>query len=1259
MAEESVGLTITADIEDAERALEKLNALTQELAKNVDAFSKAPNNTAGFDRLIDKIVQIDRYQQKVMKETNQNIASRTMRGGEDKEKIKELQAEKKRLELQYTNLKYRVRPAMDRRKQYTGLDVAPMAPSKSYRKDTPQHERVNQAATDELADIRAKRDATKRLMNTARNARILNAGQAATLENNLKYFTDEKTVNAERERTVDSRAKVRTEHVEAQEQLIKQRQEFKDMKAQYDAAKIVNEGKHVNDPGYMPAPTKEELMRQDRLVKENSEKVSIMTDTLKKLDDRLKEIDRAQNIFGEAKSEVEQINSEGRGIQVVGDRTKVRGMLYERASATALAAVAASLYRMKTITQSGQQVYDSIVTQSQQIGQSMGGDADFRAIRQDVLGAGISGGNMDAQTSMEMASLITSNAGTRSQETLNALVTELGRGQRAIPVEQAIMDDYMGTLLRTGAIDGQAGDVESIQKAFVGAVKASGMEGREQEQIELMAEMSKILFEGRKGSPAEIENRTALATLLNRTGNESVMGQAGAALMSSIDQAIKGTDPFSNHSIIMGAGQDPKYQGAAGMLQMKRDKEEGLTTDVLNRYLAAAQARGGNEDVQKWNLSLLLDGLNVETTTDQLDAIFAAAGPDKKITDEELKNILGEIKDDGEASYNERTGRYNKSGDAIRDEKDANLAKRNMMTQDNALSDFNNKWKAAWGRLGASSPTMAAVTAGLEGVGALISGILTSVVWGSVASFTRKILTTKFMGTAAGTSLAGKLGGGGTLGKVGTWLAGHGVDIGGVAAKATEATSPIAGAGEAVAGAGEAVAGGAGAGAGAGAGGAAVGTGAAATLKGMGASALAGANSLAAGFLANPATLLIGGAVLGATHIARAEDKQKAGTEVVGGAVGAVAGGLGAKLALAGSAFGPLGTIIGGAIGLAVGGKIGGKVYDAVKESGAGDWMREKWENTKNFFKGETASASELTEDEKDKLNSNEYTTTASTAEEQATATSKQATEKLRSVTTKEEKDNLTYFESLLAETRQLLAIAKAQNGFMGVSSDILSGQGSGVGGGLSYLTGAEGYWSDTNLQNHDLAKTVNTLTADQLDKWIGSKAKPGSVMLGMGEAFMEAGRQSGLDPRYLVAHAAHETGWGTSNIAKDKGNMYGIGAFDASPYASAYGYNNAQAGIIEGAKWIKDNYYNAGQSTLHTMRNNGGVHEYATDPEWASKIANTMVGSEKYTKPSMNVTNNITVTSSGNADADAQKISRAVNRGITKMHTQEVRLIT
>ena len=161
-------------------------------------------------------------------------------------------------------------------------------------------------------------------------------------------------------------------------------------------------------------------------------------------------------------------------------------------------------------------------------------------------------------------------------------------------------------------------------------------------------------------------------------------------------------------------------------------------------------------------------------------------------------------------------------------------------------------------------------------------------------------------------------------------------------------------------------------------------------------------------------------------------------------------------------------------------------------------------------------------------------------------------------------------------------------------------------------------YWTNSDLTKHDLGWTLNGLTAGQLNNWIKATS-PGSPFVGQGNVFMEAQKQSGLDARYILAHAAHESAWGRSNIAKRWNNYFGIGAFDSNPNnAKNYSNPGLASGIINGAKWIAKNYYNSSykQKTLYKMRYNNGVHQYATDPKWHTKIANIMKRSERYTKP-------------------------------------------
>lgn len=150
------------------------------------------------------------------------------------------------------------------------------------------------------------------------------------------------------------------------------------------------------------------------------------------------------------------------------------------------------------------------------------------------------------------------------------------------------------------------------------------------------------------------------------------------------------------------------------------------------------------------------------------------------------------------------------------------------------------------------------------------------------------------------------------------------------------------------------------------------------------------------------------------------------------------------------------------------------------------------------------------------------------------------------------------------------------------------------------------GFGRGSNTVNQDLA-TWSPLTADEINNIIRSIGSPNCGFSGHGDYFVKAANVSGLDPRYILAHAALESAWGNSSYAK-AGNFFGIGAFDSNPdNAYNYGNDSMESGLVNGASWIRKNYYDAGQKTLYTMRFNNGVHQYATDPAWHTKIANIM----------------------------------------------------
>ena len=159
-------------------------------------------------------------------------------------------------------------------------------------------------------------------------------------------------------------------------------------------------------------------------------------------------------------------------------------------------------------------------------------------------------------------------------------------------------------------------------------------------------------------------------------------------------------------------------------------------------------------------------------------------------------------------------------------------------------------------------------------------------------------------------------------------------------------------------------------------------------------------------------------------------------------------------------------------------------------------------------------------------------------------------------------------------------------------------------------------YWTNSDVTKHDLGKRLQGINASQINNWIRAKA-PNSPFNGQGQVFIEAQKQSGLDARYILAHAALESAWGTSRIARTYHNYFGINAYDSNPDNAKKSSNrNLQAGIINGAVWIKEHYYNRGQKTLYAMNHDSNGHNYASDKAWGDKIANIMKGSERFTNP-------------------------------------------
>ena len=120
------------------------------------------------------------------------------------------------------------------------------------------------------------------------------------------------------------------------------------------------------------------------------------------------------------------------------------------------------------------------------------------------------------------------------------------------------------------------------------------------------------------------------------------------------------------------------------------------------------------------------------------------------------------------------------------------------------------------------------------------------------------------------------------------------------------------------------------------------------------------------------------------------------------------------------------------------------------------------------------------------------------------------------------------------------------------------------------------------------------------------TKNHPESKFIGTEQAFIDAANQTGLDPIFLFALAGHESGWYVSDLHGSKNNPYSINMTDENPSGGYYMGDSFYDGIVNGAQWIKDNYYNNGYTTLYSMIYGGRQYASTTD-QWIKDIKSIM----------------------------------------------------
>lgn len=120
-------------------------------------------------------------------------------------------------------------------------------------------------------------------------------------------------------------------------------------------------------------------------------------------------------------------------------------------------------------------------------------------------------------------------------------------------------------------------------------------------------------------------------------------------------------------------------------------------------------------------------------------------------------------------------------------------------------------------------------------------------------------------------------------------------------------------------------------------------------------------------------------------------------------------------------------------------------------------------------------------------------------------------------------------------------------------------------------------------------------------DVYIFTHKYPG--LRGIERAVIDAEYEHGINAFVSLAVASLESGYGNSQIAMDKNNLYGMNAQDHNPYELAFSYSSKYESVMDFTRRLSEHYVNRGLTTLDKIQ-----PKYCpTNPGWDELVKGTI----------------------------------------------------
>lgn len=179
----------------------------------------------------------------------------------------------------------------------------------------------------------------------------------------------------------------------------------------------------------------------------------------------------------------------------------------------------------------------------------------------------------------------------------------------------------------------------------------------------------------------------------------------------------------------------------------------------------------------------------------------------------------------------------------------------------------------------------------------------------------------------------------------------------------------------------------------------------------------------------------------------------------------------------------------------------------------------------------------------------------------------------------------------------------------------------------LTYINPNEKYEEKENAQEKTSSQLKNNLSFDmklnspsdlsleQFKKLFeNDKEDVKGIFKDNAQYFYYIEKQYNINGVFVAAVGIHESAWGTSKIATNKNNLFGYGAYDSSPYNSAYSFSSYSESIDLIARVFVKYYLNPAGTKIYENEVASGKYyngptlkgvntTYATDKNWANCV--------------------------------------------------------